>query len=157
MDFYNFILTQQYSPACILYLDLPLNFTSNGRSTKRKFLVFADDKEPPLFFVINSKSRHFGRVHQLELHKHDYDFLTNEISYLDYEQEYQAFDIDVSKMPTKADIIELLKNDRNTYKGHLTQKDAEALLFALENEELAISDENLERFIHGLKNFLAIL
>ena len=97
MDFYDFISSLKYSAASILFIEIPLEFPSNGLSKKRKFLVLADDKEPPLYFLINSASRRFGEAHQLKLYGKDYDFLTNEISYLDYEQEYQSYGIDLDQ------------------------------------------------------------
>ncbi len=134
-------------------LRIPILLETQG-GKRNKFLVLLDDKEPPLFFLINSKSRGISQAHEIKLYPEDYPFLTKEISYLYYDTTYDTFDAVNYPAPTKREIIELIKQDRNCHKGVLTKKDAQELLDAVRNEITDIAEKNIVRIIVGLQVYL---
>lgn len=138
-----------YQTGRIFCMELPLVF----ENSKNKFIVLLDDKEPPLFFLVNSKRRGLNRNHDVELHKEDYSFLTKKVSYLDYDSTFESYD-DVMTVPTRQQILDLLDSEPDRYKGILKEKDAEALLYGIENNNTAIEADDLDRIIAGLKSFL---
>lgn len=139
-----------YGAGRILYITLELEFEPR----KNKFLVLLDDKEPPLFFLINSESRGLNQKHEIEMRSTDYKFLTKEVSYLNYDQTFETFDMVNHPMPTKKELLEILSKEPDRYKGKLRKVDAEALLYGVENEYTAINERDRIRIIAGLKNFL---
>lgn len=138
-----------YQTGRIFCMELSLAF--EGR--KNKFIVLLDDKEPPLFFLINSQPRGLDRNHHVELHGENYSFLTKKISYLDYDSTFESYD-DVESVPTRQEILDLINSEPDRYKGILKEEDAEALLYGVENSETAIEPVDLDRIIAGLRLFL---
>lgn len=139
-----------YGAGRILYVTLELEFEPR----KNKYLVLLDDKEPPLFFLINSESRGLNHQHEIEMCRSDYKFLTKEVSYLNYDQTFETFDSVDHPMPTKKELLDILSKESGRYKGKLRKVDAEALLYGVENECTAIDERDRIRIIAGLKNFL---
>lgn len=134
-------------------LRIPILFeTQNGE--RNKFLVLLDDKEPPLFFLINSKSRGIKQAHEIKLYPKDYPFLTKEVSYLYYDTTYDTFDAVNFPIPTKREIIEQIKNNKDCHKGVLTKKDAQELLDAVRDEITDITAENIIRITIGLQGYI---
>ena len=139
-----------YGAGRILYITLELEFEPR----KNKFLVLLDDKEPPLFFLINSESRGLNQKHEIEMRRKDYKFLNNEVSYLNYDQTFETFDKVNHPMPTKKELLDILSREPDRYKGKLRKEDAEALLYGVENEYTAIDERDRLRIIAGLKEFI---
>lgn len=139
-----------YGAGRILYITLELDFEPK----KNKFLVLLDDKEPPLFFLINSESRGLNQKHEIEMRRTDYKFLTKEVSYLNYDQTFETFDKVSHPMPTRKDLLAILSKEPDRYKGKLRKADAEALLYGVENEYTAIDERERLRIVSGLKGFI---
>lgn len=134
-------------------LRIPILFeTRNGK--RNKFLVLLDDKEPPLFFLINSRSIGINQPHELKLSPSDYPFLTKDVSYLYYDTTYETFDAVNFPIPTKQKILEYIRDDISCHKGFLTKNDAQALLDAVKYEDTDITLENIERIVAGLQSYI---
>lgn len=138
-----------YKAGNILCLFLCLDF----EPPKDKFLVLLDDQDPPLFFLINSRSRGIAQAHELELRHEDYEFLSNDVSFLNYDQTFESFDF-VSSLPSKEEIVQALLRDPTRFKGTLRKKDAEDLLYGVEYEAVAIEGRDKARIVSGLKGFI---
>lgn len=134
-------------------LRIPILLETQG-GKRNKFLVLLDDEEPPLFFLINSKSIGINQAHEIKLYPKDYPFLTKEVSYLYYDTTYDTFDAVKYPAPTKREIIELIKKDKNCHKGVLTRKDAQELLDAVRNEVTDITEKNILRITVGLRGYI---
>lgn len=139
-----------YGADRILYVALELEFEPR----KNKFLVLLDDKEPPLFFLINSELRGLNQKHEIEMSSSDYKFLTKGVSYLNYDQTFETFDKVNHPMPTKQELLDILSKEPERYKGKLRREDAKSLLYGVENEYTAIDERDRIRIVAGLKDFL---
>ena len=143
-----------YQTGRIFCMELSLAFEDRkNKGRKDKFIVLMDDKEPPLFFLINSRPRGLDRNHHVELHRENYSFLTKKTSYLDYDSTFESYD-EVESVPTRQEILDSLNSEPDRYKGVLKEEDAEALLYGVENFETAIEPDDLDRIIAGLRLFL---
>lgn len=139
-----------YNSGRILYINLELEFEPR----KNKFLVLLDDKEPPLFFLINSESRGIDQRHEIVLRAADYHFLTKKESYLNYDQTYDTYDKVTHPMPTKQELLAILQQEPWRYKGELHIRDAKDLLYGVENEDTAIDERSRKRIVLGLENYI---
>lgn len=138
-----------YQTGRIFLIELSLAF----ESPKNKFIVLMDDKEPPLFFLINSKRRGLDRNHDIELHNTNYSFLSKPVSYLDFDATYESYD-ETAPLPTRQQILDLLAKEPDRYMGILRKKDAEDLLYGLTNLDTAIETDDLNRIVAGLEEFI---
>lgn len=137
----------QYSPCKILCVTL--SFKKPERR-KNKFVVLMDEKEPPLFFIINTKE--YGDC-CLGLRKEDYSFLDNPVSWLNYSQVSTSIDF-VDGLPTKASLLEQLDNDPGRIKGLLRIEDARAILEGIQKKKTNIERKDKNRIIPALENYI---
>lgn len=118
-----------YSTGRILCLDT--NF-SNGFS-ESKYIVLMDDKEPPLYFFINSmKERRLWDYCVLELNASDYKFLKH-TSYLHYHSEVSSLDYIEDRLPTKEEIINVLRANPSRVKGYLKKEHAISMMNGIDD------------------------
>jgi hypothetical protein len=139
-----------YSTCKILYVELEL-FT---KGKANKYLVLLDEKEPPLFFLINSERYGLNNQCFLPLKKEDYPFLRKEISYLNYMKVVESFDfVSEDKYPTKQQLLDILSQAPERVKGVLNIKDAEELLEGIQNYSTDLEQQHKDRIIPALKSY----
>lgn len=132
----------QYSSGRILLVTLSL-----FQRTKDKYVVIIDEQEPPLFFIISSVAYGAFNDRCLELRKTDYPFFTNDISYLNYKKVASTYDFIDERIPTKAQLIEQLRQDPSRIKGYLRKEDARTILIEIQDRPTDIERRDKRRII----------
>jgi hypothetical protein len=138
-----------YSPCKILYVTLSLSF-----ETKNKYIVLIDELDPPIFFLINSKKYGIFNKCCLEMRKERYDFLTNDVSYLNYMKIATTIDFIDGRYPTRQSLIDALNDNPSRVKGVLRIDDAEEILDGIKSKATDIEGRDKKRIITSFEKYI---